>query len=104
MTWFISISDKDEYGYSMNWCEVTDECDYIKDLGEEGLLWAYLPLTVSGKTYAERKENLRQLAVEIQLQDCGGLSYEEEAILCDFFKKQGKRYGLLREFEENGII
>ena len=55
-------------------------------------------------SFSDRKGFLRELAIEIQDEDCGGLSYEEEAVLRDFFAKQGARYGLLREFRENAII
>ena len=59
---------------------------------------------VSGKTYAERKENLRDLAIEFSNnvgETC--LSYGELMEIGNFFEKNGKRYGLLREFKENGI-
>lgn len=55
-------------------------------------------------SFSDRKGFLRELAIEIQSEDCGGLSYGEEAVLRDFFAKQGARYGLLREFRENAII
>lgn len=59
---------------------------------------------VGGKTYAEKKENLRDLAIEYS-NNVGNtcLSYGELAKIGDFFEKNGKRYGLLREFKENGI-
>jgi hypothetical protein len=59
---------------------------------------------VSGKTYTERKENLRDLAIEYSNnvgETC--LSYGELAEIGCFFEKNGKRYGLLKEFKENGI-
>ena len=55
-------------------------------------------------SFDDKKGYLRELAIEIQAENCGGLSYGEEALLQEFFKKQGKRYGLLREFRENAII
>lgn len=54
-------------------------------------------------TYAQRKENARQLAIEWQGNDTA-YSYEGIGIVSDYFYKLGKRYGLLREFKENGII
>lgn len=55
-------------------------------------------------TYAERKENARQIAIDWQdaasKQD---LSYGELAEAGDHFYRLGKRCGLLREFRENGI-
>lgn len=54
--------------------------------------------------YYERKEEIRQEAIEWQL-DSGNhnYSYYELAEWCDYFYKLGKRYGLLKEFKENGI-
>ena len=61
------------------------------------------PLIVRGKTWKEKKAFLHQLALDISYAECGGLSWGEEAILGDFFERYGKRFGLLREFRENGI-
>ena len=56
------------------------------------------------KTYAERKEEARNIAIEWQYTDGNyQYSYEGLAILCEYFRKIGKRYGLLKEFRENGI-
>ena len=55
-------------------------------------------------TYAERKENARQIAIDWQLNESDyPYSYGGMAILTDYFYRLGKRYGLLREFRENGI-
>ena len=59
---------------------------------------------IGGKTYTERKENLRDLAIEYSNnvgETC--LSYGELADIGNFFEKNGKRYRLLKEFKENGI-
>lgn len=54
--------------------------------------------------YQKRKEAIRQEAIDWQIEvseinySCEGL-----AIVGDYFHKMGKRYGLLREFRENGI-
>ena len=64
----------------------------------------FIPLTVSGKTYAERKVDLEGKAIEWSY--AGGVacwSYGELADIQGFFEANGKRYGLLREFHENGI-
>lgn len=57
------------------------------------------------KTYAELKAEKRQEAIEWQL-DFGNHNYSwgEIAYYSDYFEKLGKRYGLLKEFRENGII
>lgn len=57
------------------------------------------------KTYQELKVEARNIAIDWQLTDgCEhSYSYEGLLILQNFFYKLGKRYGLLREFRENGI-
>ena len=62
-----------------------------------------IPLKIGGRTYKERQNNLRNLAIDIQLADDGGLSWDEHAALYGFFAEQGRRYGLLEEFRENAI-
>ena len=59
---------------------------------------------VGGKTYTEKKENLRDLAIKFS-NNVGNtcLSYGELAEIGNFFEINGKRYGLLKEFRENGI-
>lgn len=56
------------------------------------------------KTYAELKERARQIAIEWQLTDGDyPYSYEGLLILCEYFHKLGKRFGLIREFRDNAI-
>lgn len=56
-------------------------------------------------TYAERKEMARQEAIEWQNEFTKEDHYMSEyAFYGNYFEKLGKRYGLLREFRENGII
>lgn len=65
-----------------------------------------IDLKVHGKTYQERKENVREKAIEYQnIYSVYGLSisYQEVAIFGDYFTEQGKRYGLMNEFKENWI-
>ena len=56
------------------------------------------------KTYNQLKEEARLEAIEWQ-NDFGNhnYSYGELTYFGDYFEKLGKRYGLLREFRENGI-
>ena len=63
-----------------------------------------LPLKISGKTYAERKNAARQLAIDYQYTDCGGLSWGEYATITSYFENIGARYGLITEYRENAII
>lgn len=60
--------------------------------------------------YQKNKDRIRQEAIDYsnQVGDYewianDGISYGGIAILQDYFYKQGKRYGLLQEFRENGI-
>ncbi len=55
------------------------------------------------KTYYQRKEEARQKAIKWQL-DFNNYSYKELADYGEYFYKLGKKYGLLKEFRENGII
>ena len=55
--------------------------------------------------YQKRKEAARQEAIDWQNEAARlTLSYEGLAIATAHFEKLGRRYGLLREFRENGII
>lgn len=62
-------------------------------------------LKVYGKSYKERKNDLKTRAICYQdTYNYVSWSYGEIAEISDFFYKNGKRYGLLREFKENGIL
>lgn len=50
-------------------------------------------------TYTEKKEQARQMAIDWQNEQAKKSSYYAEQ-----FRKLAKRYGLTREFLENGII
>ena len=55
--------------------------------------------------YQELKEKLRQEAVEWQnTMSEFHLSYEELTEMQRYFERMGKKFGLLKEFRENGII
>ena len=54
--------------------------------------------------YKQQKEKARQQAMEWQIWACDEcLSIMELATWACYFEKLGKRYGLLKEFKENGI-
>ena len=58
-------------------------------------------------TYQKKKDEIRQQAVDFQREFTENdtcFSWWELAEKGDYFTKQGKRYGLLKEFRENGII
>lgn len=63
-----------------------------------------LNLCVKGKTYEERKSNLYDLAIDYQYNFAPlSWSYGELIDIQDFFYKNARRYGLLKEFKENAI-
>ncbi len=54
--------------------------------------------------YQEGKEKARDVAIDWQEQAAQeNYSYGELAAYGEYFHRIGKRYGLLREFQENGI-
>lgn len=56
-------------------------------------------------TYAEHKEAVRQKAIDMQQRfDKESHSFEELLELKNYFYKLGKRYGLVKEFIENGLL
>lgn len=56
-------------------------------------------------TYQEKKADVRQKAINfLQVSSEYDFSYSEIIKYQNYFLKQGKRYGLLKEFRENGII
>ena len=55
--------------------------------------------------YQRAKERARDKAVELAEWLCDhNYSYGELAYWGEYFERLGKRYGLVREFRENGII
>lgn len=57
-----------------------------------------------GKTYTEKKESVSEIAKRFQSENESGLSWGEIAEINSWFEKMGRRYGLLKEFAEMGII
>lgn len=56
-------------------------------------------------TYKQLKEKARELAIDWQIEFSENDHYMSEyAYWNNKFTKLGKRYGLLKEFRENGII
>ena len=56
------------------------------------------------KSYQDMKEQVRQEAIDWQYESAEmNLSYGELADAQEYFKRQGRRYGLLQEFRENAI-
>ena len=54
--------------------------------------------------YQTMKERIREQAINWQNKSGDyDYSYYNIYVICNYFEKQGRRYGLLREFHENGI-
>lgn len=78
--------------------------DALKWVFSHGLRGAQMIVfRLKGYDYRSYQRSLRTLAINFQMLDEGGLSYGEIAEIQDFFRTYGKRYGLLRDFRENGI-
>jgi hypothetical protein len=59
---------------------------------------------IKGATYKERKEYARDLAIDYSNNIASGLYWSDIATIQDKFYNIAKQYGLIKEFEENGII
>lgn len=92
---YFNIYDKKNGGFN-EWIRETwsPACENINILN----------FVIFGKTYQEKKDFLRCLAVKWQLEFTQySWSYGELADVQNWFYKNGKRYGLLKEFKENAI-
>lgn len=65
----------------------------------------FIPLTICGKTYAERKADARDKIFRIVqgFSIAQDLAYSDFVILGDFFERCAK-YGMKEELQENGLI
>lgn len=61
-----------------------------------------ITLAVSGNTYKERKEDLRNKAIDYS-NNWSDMHFYSIRVFQEFFEKNAKRYGLVREFKENAI-
>lgn len=75
----------------------------VEEMGANNAVSVALNPTYYGKRYTDKKDAIRNKAIELTSYDLDGISYGESAVIQEFFEKYGKRYGLLREFHENGI-
>lgn len=89
-----NIYYKNELGYKL-WKEDTFSGVYNIET---------LDFKISGKSYQERKASLEELAKDWQYNFSSlSWSYNELYEIGNYFYKNGKRYGLLKEFKENCI-
>lgn len=76
---------------------------YTDTFSPETEVKAFLKFQPFGNTYEERKESVRDIAIAFQAVNYPGLSWGELAVICEWFTRMGKKYGLLTEFRENAI-
>lgn len=63
-----------------------------------------IPFETHGKSFADRRESVRETAVEwSNYGEAWPLTWNEINHISDWFYRMGKRYGLLTEFRENGL-
>lgn len=66
---------------------------------------SFISFNAYGKTYAEKKESVRNAALDYQsAQQNYPFSYSEMATIGAWFERMGRKYGLMKEFRENAII
>lgn len=57
-----------------------------------------------GKTYRDRKESVRNTAIDWSNMEHADMYWGELALIGAWFEKMGRRYGLIEEFRENGVV
>ncbi len=82
-----------------------DNRDFIKDTFSPNTQIDFiLDFIIYGKDYQSKKAWLHNLAVEWSNHgDVGSLYMSDLWHISDWFYRNGKRYGLLHEFRENGL-
>ena len=92
-----------EKGYTNDY--ILDSIDDLTafSFDDDILIDRVLPFKITGDSYDDKKESLRNLAIDFQASCQGGLSYGEIFMAESFFRTNGKRYGLLEEFETECI-
>lgn len=58
----------------------------------------------AGKNYHDKRNTLQGYAITFQATGTKGLPYWDLYRIGNYFEYYGKRYGLLKEFRDNGII
>ena len=80
-----------------------DYRQYLDEVGSATPI-AIVDFKTKGKTYADKQDSVRQVAIEYQHAERGGMFTSEYAKVGSWFRLMGKRYGLLEEFENEGVI
>ena len=85
----------------------TDKIDFINDTWnpeDKSRVIYTMGFKITGKTYQEKKAAFEEICKDFQAHDVGGLYYSDYAMLGDYFERNARRYGLVTELKENGII
>lgn len=83
----------------------TFDTDFFRDTFSPDIeILTIIFFEISGKTYKERKNNLQFLAISFSNQSWEGLYYSDLQDITEWFGMNAKKYGLTKEFKENGII
>ena len=87
--------------------DTDDKNGYVHDYENDKNCLKFIPFRINGKNYAEKQGSLRDIAIDFQYaiseHSDYQLSMHECACVSNWFERNGKRYGLLREFRENAI-
>ena len=67
----------------------------------------FIPFQVSGRFFSEKQNSLRKTAIEflkIDYNQAAELTGKELSIIHDFFEKNGRRYGMVKELRYMNIL
>lgn len=84
-------------------CHASDY-DNVRNLFKGTVIRDMICFALYGKNYASKKVQLQGIAIEYSHFDTSGLSASELAEITAFFRRNGKRFGLIKEFEENAVV
>lgn len=79
-------------------------CWFASTFNPTAEIYNIILFEIYGKTYQEKKARLQELAKRYQSGNFEGLAWSEISMIQYFFEKNAKRFGLVQEFRENGII
>lgn len=100
---FISTTNKKLFEMVTKYCLEQTGKDSFHVTGR-AVLWT-VHVGKQFSDYQRKQALLRNFAIEWQFHFCDYSWYQSEVnAWADFFREYGKKYGLLREFEENAII
>lgn len=79
--------------------------DWIRDSFSPDYIYNTISFKITGKTYEQRKAAARDLAITYQnIFSSLYIDMWEYSDITNYLERVAKRYGLIKEFRENGII